>query len=50
MALREAQRKLGDKVKEVGQLRESLERMQRNLAPTGWVGECRKTISPEGAV
>jgi len=30
-ALREAQRKLGDKVKEVGQLKESLERMQRDL-------------------
>ena len=30
-ALREAQRKLGDKVKEVGQLKESLHRMQREL-------------------
>ena len=30
-ALREAQRKLGDKVKEVGQLKESLDRMQRDL-------------------
>jgi len=31
-ALREAQRKLGDKVKEVGQLKESLDRLQRDLA------------------
>ena len=31
-ALREAQRKLGDKVREVGQLKESLEQLQRDLA------------------